>query len=167
MGSEKKTIEERLAEQLDAKDEEIAKLEDRLHELQNQLKTSENGWLAHEKLSQEQTLPVPRLEIEVIAVGRSDEMRWYSREYKYRLVHKAFWGDIIGIPLGHTSSQGGNGQERPVYTIGPHAGKPHMPYRDGAHICHDMEALKLPGFLICEEVVCDISHLAGKPDKRW
>jgi hypothetical protein len=42
-----------------------------------------------------------------------------------------------------------------------------MPYRDGAHICHDMATFKLPGFLVCGDVVNDISDLAGQPNKRW
>lgn len=163
-----KTPEQHLAEQLDAKDETIAELEEQIEELTNDLKVAENGWLAHEVLSREQMLPVPRLEIEVIGAGRSDDMKWYTREYRYRMVYRATWGDVLGILLGHTTSQGGGpGQERPIYKEGPHAGKPYMPHRDGAHICNDMAQLKLPGFLICEEVVADISHLAGKPEARW
>lgn len=162
---EMKTIEERLNEQLHQKDREIRKLEARIEELERDVRSADAGWTIHAKLDTEQTLPVPRLEIIVEANGYTDNP-WYERIYTYRLIYKALWGDVIAIPIGRTTSQGGDGR-RPVFTDGPYAGKVQMPFRDGAQICHDMQALKLPGFLVCEDVVTDISHLADKPQERW
>lgn len=160
-----KTIEERLNEQLNEKDREIDKLEAQIEQLKRDVRSADSGWTIHEKLDSEQTLPVPRLEILILPNGYKDNP-WYERICKYRLIYKHFADDVLAIPIGETKVSGGDGR-RPVYVGGPHDGKPEMPHRDGAHICHDMAALKLPGFLICEDVVADISHLAGKPEERW
>lgn len=160
-----KTIEDRLNEQLAAKDQEIERLRGKIEKLEQDLRGAESGWTIHEKLPAEQTLPVPRLEMVALPNGY-DGNEWYETIFKYRLVFKALWGDVLAIPLGETSRKGGSGR-RPIYEEGsPYAGRVDMPFRDGAHICHDMGVLKLPGFAICEDVVTDLSNLAGKPHER-
>ena len=160
-----KTIEDRLNEQLAAKENEIGDLREQIERLKRELTNSANGWTVPIKLDDAQTLPVPRLEISAEPGGPVSEP-WRRCVFKYRLVYRAFWDEVLAIPLGRTMRDGGRGT-RPVFDGGPNAGKVEMPHRDGAHICHDMDVFKLPGFLVCEDVTTDISHLAGKPHERW
>ena len=158
------TVEDRLNEQLNQKEQEIAKLNQQIEDLQCKLRGIKSGWMAHETLDKEQTLPVPRLEIVWFPMG-GDDREWSSRHALYRLVYESFWGDVIGVPLGSTSVNGGCRGERPVYRETENTFRIEMPFRDGAHICHDMEKLKLRGFLICEELVQEITGLDAKD--RW
>lgn len=160
MGTEAKTIEQRLAEQLNEKDREIRELTIKIEDLEQSLRGADSQWTLHVRLPKEQTLPLPRLELVWEPDGYVGQ-EWYERVAKYRLVYRAFWGDVLAIPLGETRVKGGYGTEPPI-----RAGKIEMPFRDGAHICHDMAALRLPGFLVCGDVVENITHLAGKPCDR-
>ena len=165
MGSDKKTIEERLTEQLEKKDNEIEALQNEVNHLNNQLRNSANGVYAHRLMSSTQTLPVPRLEITVTPTGDQQFGKWYKRIYDYRLVIHSEWGDFIAVPLGRTDSMGGHRNETPVHMMGPYAGQPTVPFRLAHYICHDMRSLQLPGFVVCEELVRDISELANRPNE--
>ncbi len=155
------TADERLTEMLDQKDAEIDGLREKVDRLTRDVEQAEAGWTMHVQLPKEQALPVPRLELVWEPRGRGD-MPWYTRIAKYRLVYRAFWDDVLAVPMGQTKVSGGRGTEPPIGSNG----EIDMPFREGAHICHDMEVLKLPGFRICGDVVQDISHLSGKPDER-
>lgn len=155
-----KTIEQLLADQINEKDCEIRKLHQRIEEMEKDLRGADSGWTLHQTLERQQTLPVPRLEL-VWEPDGYEGAEWYERVAKYRLVYRAFWDDVLAIPLGETHVKGGSGKQPPI-----HDGKIEMLFRDGAHICHDMAILRLPGFLICGDLVQDISYLAGKPSDR-
>jgi len=130
------TAEERLAEQLDAKDEEIAALDRKIDDLETQLRCCATAWSMPEKIDDDASLPLPRL-----------EMVWTQRDewetvVKYRLVRKHLLGHVETCPLGMTTISGGNGIHR------DDAGAPSLPYRDGSHATHDSAHLGLPLYLI-------------------
>ncbi len=140
--SEEKTA-EYLTELLETKDEEIRDLKQQLDQLECHLRNSEAGWSVHRQERTHLTLPAPRLEIE----GRMvDE---YHLLWEYRFVYPHLLGHNVIVPLGRTESSGNfNERRRPPRN---QDGSMDLPYRDGAHIHHDMEALKLPAYAIWKE----------------
>ncbi len=64
------------------------------------------------------------------------------------------------VPLGHTKV-GGDG--RPQIRGD---GSIRLPFRDGAHIYHDMKQLGLPGFAILEDKVEPLAHDSGAEVER-
>ena len=72
--------------------------------------------------------------------------RWvYTLEYKHLLGHTA------SVKLGETKCEGG---PNPTQLKGRWKGwKPHEPFRDSAHIRHEMDHLKLPAFLVWDAAV--------------
>ncbi len=81
-------------------------------------------------------LPVPRLELRWIGEPEDTEGEW-----EYNLVANHFAGGLVFYPLGNTEVMGGTSAYLPN-------GRIQLPFRDGAHIKHDMKELKLPGFVI-------------------
>jgi hypothetical protein len=69
----------------------------------------------------------------------SEESGWRQHTASYRLVIRHLVGNLLAIPLGLTTTRGGDGS--------PPTEKD-LPYRDGAHIHHDMEHLRLPAFFM-------------------
>lgn len=165
MSDSTKTV-ERLQELLDAKDEEIDGLREERDNLKRIVNDDPFSWAFLDKPSG-RDLPVPRLEIEWTP---DEEWGWSKATAIYRLVWRHFLGDIVSTGLSRTvrtSGIGAHGQP-PINprTFTHRPGKIELPRRDGAHICHDMAQLKLPGFAICGEHVDDLSDLAGKPENR-
>lgn len=151
---------ERLETLLDEKDEEIEQLTAERDSIQRQLEYLPGGWRQEIELPKEQTLPVPRLEL---VLTQEDK---FTRVWSYRIVRRHFTGEVLATPIGSITSRGG-GSDSPYYTSGEFAGKLRLPMREGAHICHDMAHLNLPGFAVCGDHVDDLSVLAGKPRERW
>jgi hypothetical protein len=81
-------------------------------------------------------LPVPRLELRWIGEPEDSDGEW-----EYNLVANHFTGVPVFYPLGNTEVTGGASAYLPT-------GRIRLPFRDGAHIKHDMKELKLPGFVI-------------------
>ena len=87
------------------------------------------------KLRQEanQGLPVPRLEI------RYRPYNDHEMVADYGLVYEHLLGETYFVTLGSTKIGGGRVMEE---------GHLDLPFRDGAHIVHDMWHLKLRGFVV-------------------
>lgn len=153
-----KGVEERLAEQLDKKDDEIEELRAKVRELEERLECSAAGWsLPRELENVHPRLPVPRLEME----WRPGSNGWTRRTIEYRLVYRHLTGKLMAIPLGHTTTSGGTGES--PFTFPSVEPMPEwarglspdaigavwaMPYRDGAHAPHDAAHLGLPFYAI-------------------
>lgn len=123
---------DRLAELLEQRERELEELHAQINE---KGEAERNIWTMHAKLPEEQSLPVPRLEI---LVEDSDESM-YDRKLTYRLVYRHFLGYCVGVPFGMTRQGGGNA-DRPLLEL--------MPFRDGAHIKHDARQFGLPMFMV-------------------
>lgn len=128
------TAEERLAEFLDEREAEITQLRARIEHMEGA-----EGWRVPSELAEPQVLPVPRLEIVWTAGGCPG--RWIASSF---LVYRHLLGHAVALPLGRTISEGGRNY-RP--DIGPIS----LPFRDGAHLIHDAEHLKLPAYVTCGE----------------
>lgn len=131
------TAADRLAEQLDEREQEIEQLKERIEEL-----TDDRAWrwARHEQWAEDKNdLPVPRLEIRAY-----DHGGWYSWSWVYCLVYRHLLGHIVAVPLGNTTCNGGsgNGPRHPL------TGEIYTPFRDGAHIRNDMKQLGLRAFAI-------------------
>lgn len=160
---DKKTTEERLQELLDQRDEELAALREERDELRRQVKADPFIWALQGEVP-DRGLPVPRLEIEWTP---HPEYGWQEKTATYRLVYRHLLGHVGAVGMGQTISRTGI-TTPPInpYFYTRHPKKIELPHRDGAHICHDMAELKLPGFAICGEQIDDLSDLAGKPEDR-
>lgn len=143
------TIEERLAEQLDAKDHKIERLAEKLEEaeakIEQLLRGIRGAWsLPREIQDENPELPVPRLEI----VWIKSPDGWHEHEVEYRLVHRHFLGHLVVVPLGLTRVSGGSRDDEPwKWSVQLH-GRPDLPFRDGAHARHDAAHLGIPLFAI-------------------
>lgn len=132
------TIEERLAAQLDAKDEEIAKLEAEVGELEEKLRGSATAWSMPKEIQDDPALPLPRLEM---VWTRQSE---HELTVEYRLVAAHLLGHVVAHPFGSTRISGSGTICRDK------TGAPGLPFRDGAHAAHDGTHLGLPLYLIVE-----------------
>lgn len=126
--------EERLAEQLDAKDEEISALEEKIEKLARELEGSADGWRRTIDLVDDTSLPLPRLEL-VYEQTRG----WADYRVTYRLVLRHLLGEVYAVPLGVTKCSGGP-ESRPA--------PEDLPYREGAHAAHDAAFLGLQCFKV-------------------
>lgn len=127
---------ERLEKLLDEKDEEIEDLQKKVSEYEDQSEW-DWAWVKHFNIKTND-LPIPRLEIRC-----EDKGDWYNYEWLYGLVYKHLVGRNIFVPLGCTRC-GGHG-EPPI-----REGNPDLPFRDGAHIRHEMNHLNLRAFAFLE-----------------
>lgn len=150
---------ERLEALLDEKDRKIETLDDDIQRLKCNLRNAEAGWCLPVRLPLEQSLPVPRLELWYNPLGTTPERAWWRYEVIYRMVYRHLVGDIIALPFGRTEI---SGSDRAPMTDG----RLQLPFRDGAHICHDMAHLHMPGFAIHGDHVDDLTAFAGKPHER-
>lgn len=140
---EKMTAMERLEQQLNEKDAEIERLES---EAQKSRDSKAWDWLSLPRLldaDPSPSLPLPRLEIRYEALD-DDSYNWQA-DYCLYLPHY-LPGKVQVVPIGSTRISGGGGPRREV--AGMHAGKFYGPFRDGAHIRHDMATLGLPAFIV-------------------
>jgi hypothetical protein len=132
---------ERLEKLLDDKDRLIAELEERVRVLTDESERTWE-WARHRLLEDDSALPVPRLEIRCRNLGD-----WWNWEWLYGIVYRHLTGTVVFVPLGHTKV-GGDGRP-PIRGDG----SIRLPFRDGAHIYHDMKQLELPGFAILEDKI--------------
>lgn len=143
---------ERLAEQLDEKDQRIEELEEELQKLKDESEWDWK-WARHKTLKENQdNLPVPRL-----------EMRWhkesddgYLTRWDYKLIYRHTLGHLVAVPIGQTKSQGGNGTP-PIYN-----GEISTPFRDGVHICQDSGHLGIPAFCVVGNKIARLMMKDGK-----
>ena len=126
--SDKLTLEERLNEDLGEAEYKIRKLEEKL---ENYEYINEWGWRQIRQLTEEENLdlPIPRLELRY----RVDNYNAYA---DYGLVTRHMMKHIDFTPLSSTR------------VSKDYAEKLSLPHRDGAHIIHDKENLKIPGYIV-------------------
>lgn len=139
--ADKMTAIERLEALLDEKDEEIHTLEAEKAEREY---GDRWGWMRQRKSEEAEGLPVPRLEI------RWRKLNDWERVAEYSLVYRFFHGEVIRVPMSVTKQSGG-----PVV----HGDMVSTPFRDGAHIQHDMRHLNLPGYAISDGVVTKLEPM--------
>jgi hypothetical protein len=153
-GGTTKTTVERLEELLNTKDTQIETLQAKLQAYKDQEEEENWRWTQHSKSEEKEGLPVPRLEIRWIKLDKNG----YNWRAAYNLVYKHLLGDVILVPMGSTTRNGGNGK-------GPiRDGKVETPFRDGVHIAHEMLTLKLPGFAICDDTVTVLKPYKENPE---
>jgi hypothetical protein len=140
---------ERLESLLDERDRRIAELEERVRALTDESERTWE-WARHQLLEDDSALPVPRLEIRCRNLGD-----WYNWEWRYGIVYRHLTGTVVFVPLGHTKVRGDG---RPPIRGD---GSIRLPFRDGAHVYHDMKQLGLPGFAILEDRVEPLAHDSG------
>lgn len=116
------TPEERLAEQLDAKDNEISELEAKIETLERELEGSVDGWRRTTDLIDDPSLPLPRLEMFYV-----QRRGWASYRVEYRLVLRHLLGEV--------TRRDGGPESQPAPT--------ELPFRDGAHAAHDASFMGL------------------------
>ncbi len=127
---DKLSVEERLNDDLYNKEREIEKLKEEVDDL-----TYRDDWkwrhIKHLSEEENMDLPVPRLEIRYRALDK------YNVAADYALVYKHLLGHIEFCPLGSTRCSSHS-----------YIKNLDLPFRDGAHIRHEMATLKLPGYVV-------------------
>lgn len=97
-------VNSRLLELLDAKDRELEDVTEELHEARRMLEYGVE-WMLHRRVKEDETdieLPVPRVEMLLV------DDREHSRQWEFSLVHKVRGGNIMRVPLGGSTTHGGN-----------------------------------------------------------
>jgi hypothetical protein len=153
MAARKRSV-ERLEELLEQKDREIEELQERVYKAEDQAERNWQ-WTKHFEIKEDESLPVPRLEMRWREIESHDGFNW---EACYNLVYRHFLGHVIAVPMGHTRI---GGERNPIQN-----GKVDLPFRDGAHIQNDMAQLKLPGFAIFNKTITPLEpkyNTAEKP----
>jgi hypothetical protein len=156
------TIEERLNEQIDQKDDQIQILERKIEQLESHLDFCRWEWQQHQAFQNDELskkMPYPRLEMRL---GRLSKDNWYSVEWIYGLVHKHYSDTdndtLLFFPFSKTTGNGGNG------TFESHffEGKLELPRKDGFHIYADSKVLGLPAYIVCKEMnICQSVDIEG------
>ncbi len=139
-----KRSERRLLELLDQRDQQIEEMTETIERLRREADGAVwSEWMPRE-LEDVETLPLPRLEIEIaeLTAQYDDAEVCLGIVYIYRLVYRHLTGFVRSIPLGRTTSTGGR-----MPRVRARLGVLDWPFRDGAHIHHDAAHLGLPGFL--------------------
>lgn len=149
------TINERLEELLDQKDQEITKLSTELEDLKDKTRAEAWKWAIHTESLELEGLPVPRLEIRYKRTGLAC-YEWISA-----LVYKHLTKVVIKVPLGHTKVDRICG----VNFVPVSRGEPELPFRDGAHVVSDSMELNLPLFAIVDDMVWQA--FISKPNVYW
>ena len=124
---------ERLQELLDAKDTELCEVREQNEKLERELEGTLDGWRVAVELKDDESLPVPRLELVYEQIRGWDDYR-----VTYRLVVKHLLGHLVGIPLSFTKIGGRSCNVEPDHD--------HLPLRDGAHAAHDSTHLRCAVF---------------------
>lgn len=122
---------DKLAELLEEKEQELESLQKEVDDAKD---NEIWRWARHEDIHEEQTLPVPRLEMWLNPYESDD----YNRLWIYRMIHRHLLGHCVAIPMGCTKQTGGGDMEL----------LHHLPFRDGAHIKHDARAFGWPAFMV-------------------
>ncbi len=132
-----KTV-EHLTEALSKAKRKIAKLRGKLGRARESLRGCRTEWSLPVVLSNEQTLPVPRLEI----VWTTDA-NYPEQIADYRMVYRS-WGSVLGVALGRITMAGYPGDLI-------REGNVRAPFR--VNIDAEADALRLPAYCICGNVI--------------
>ena len=166
------TLEERLNEELNEKQNEINKLNSKLEKFENDKRLEKLIWMAHSSFENKglsKTMPYPRLEMRLERISLDN---WYEIEWVYGLVYRhlnsTFLKEenetLLFIPFSRTTSNGGNGRFESFF----HDNKLDLPFRDGLHIKSEANLLNLPAYIVCYEknIAQEIDvKLEGKTDE--
>ena len=131
---------ETLIDRLAKQEKDMAELEEENNELADRLDAIEYQnkwrWRLVRILSDEENigLPIPRLEI------RWERLDEFNVRACYSLVYRHLLGRIIAHSLSSTHVGGDWSDNEPLSL--------RLPFRDGAHIMHDMQTLNLPAFVV-------------------
>lgn len=150
------TLEERLNEILEEKENQIEKLQKKIEDLQAQSDYRQLEYQMHQYFKEtdlQNKLPVPRLEMRferLKSVNRRND-DWYHVRWHYGIVYKHYAetenDTMLFIPLSQTTSNGGDGTFESHFRNG----RLDTPYRDGVHIFAESKLFNLPAYIICEE----------------
>lgn len=143
---DKQTAIERLEQLLNEKDEELARFNEAEEYEKDEAAWS---WTQHRERKGDDGLPLPRLEIRCEPL---DDKR-YNWTWYYSLIYRHFLGEIIEVPMGQTRCNG-------RFPKDPFQD---MPFRESAHIYHDMNELGLPAYSVIGE---NRVKLEGTPADR-
>lgn len=134
---------ERLEGMLNHKDIELESAQKELRELKEQATDADWRWARHQIYKKDaEPLPilsVPRLEVRWTSIDDDH----YHLLATYSLVRRHLLGHLVFVPLGATRV-GGSMDHQPIQANG----QLQLPFREGAHIHHDMKALNLPGYVV-------------------
>lgn len=122
---------EKLLNESEAREEE---LREQLESSKNEIRGSKWGWATGRTIADDETLPVPRLELRY----EKNDGEWRNYFVHYLLVLRHLCGHIYAVPLGSTKIGGYGGPTPPT----------DLPYRDGAHAAHDSAHLGVPVYRI-------------------
>lgn len=146
----------RAVEALGEKIEDLeTQLEEANEELQSHRRFANWGWTIPQYNWPERYRPVPRLELvwRQVDPGNGRGPSWYNRECTYYLVYQHLLGDIVAVPMGHTTVNGGS--DSPPIT----GGLVTLPFREGAHVVHDAKQLKLPAYACIVGENNELTHI--------
>lgn len=123
-----KTVLEELATVIEKKNERIQELEEKLEKMEYK---DAWAWRHLREMTEEENLnlPLPRLELRYRSHSK------YTHIVDYGLVQRHLCGEIMFIPISSTKIDG-------------KVVKLSTPYRDGAHMYHDMDAFDMRGFVV-------------------
>ena len=139
---------ERLEKLLNESEAREAELREQLESRANEIRGSKWGWAIGRTIEDDETLPVPRLELRY----EKNDGEWRNYFVHYLLVLRHLLDHIYVVPLGSTKI-GGYGKEPPT----------DLPYRDGAHAAHDSTHIGVPVYRIVagqEPVLLDMKDYA-------
>lgn len=145
---EEKT-EEILIEKIKNLEGKLSAAGERISELEERVRGSEFAWLLDSHVNDDETLPIPRLEIEWVRAKQCPGIH----VARYRMVLAHLNGEVYALPMGQTTTQGRADAPWPP----EFRGYLQLPYRDGAHIHHDMNHLGLRAFVRCAGRVEELS----------
>ena len=149
-----KTIEDRLNEELNAKEKEIKVIKRKLKEAEKNIDLERNKWMLISEFKEtelQKTLPVPRLEMRFTKQKHARD--WSKVQWKYGLVYKHYSdynnndAELLFIPFGVTEC---NGNSRMLHQH-IRNGKIYQPHRDQFNIISESILLSIPAYIICEE----------------
>ncbi len=150
------TIEEKLNELLDQKNDEIEKLLNKIEDMEERLAMNWE-WTAHKYCKKDEyNLPVPRLQL---VAFRHKRYGWNRTTWKYSLVYQLLSGNIGYIPLGQTEIGGRLAGTRPDAKL-------NLPLREGVDIRYDCLNLRLPAFSIVEDQIVQLEPYNQEPNEK-
>lgn len=148
-------LEERLNEIIEEKDDQINDLENKVELLEARLDYANHVWQHHFSFQEDEfydQMPYPRLEMRLRRLSKDN---WYNIEWVYGLVYKHVTDTfsesktLLFIPFSRTTSSGGTGELSWRIKEG---NKLDLPHRDSLHIYIESLMLKIPAYIVCEEM---------------
>ena len=131
---------EKLEALLDSRESEVEGLKQKLREYEH---AEAWRWTRHRQVTNDEGLPIPRLEIRWI---QQAEYVWVAL---YCLVYRHYLGQVMAVPIGETILSG-----LAAYPLDGDIVQ--LPTRDGVNIKCDSRTMGLPAFVVCKGKVNSI-----------